>query len=83
MRGAKRFKVVEREAVAAGGGRIGPDGKPLALDELSVAFDEPHPNRYSPYALELLLTTKCIMEGKSISTGQSTYSAMKNYWKTM
>ena len=69
-----------RAATTVGDASVHGDG--INVDELSKAFDEP-PNRYAPYALELLLTEKCLVEGKSISTAQSAYSAMKNYWKTM
>lgn len=57
-----------------------PNWRELDLDDLEKAFDDV-PNKYSAYALEMLLTEKCLHEGKSVSTAQSVYSAIKNHWE--
>lgn len=71
---------VRREALARGQ----PDQAWTHIDndELEKAFEDA-PNRFSAYALELLLTEKCLGEGLSVSTAQSMYSALKNLWENM
>lgn len=49
---------------------------------LATAFEKP-PNRYSPYALELFLTQKCIEEGCTQSLSEQVHAAFKNYWSKM
>lgn len=49
---------------------------------LKTAFEEP-PNRYSPYALELFLTQKCIEEGCAQSLSEQVHAAFKNHWGKM
>ncbi|GJE89506.1 hypothetical protein PsYK624_056070 [Phanerochaete sordida] len=69
-----------RDAIAKGHKQ--PNWRELDLDKLEKAFDDV-PNKYTPYALEMLLTQKCLHEDKSLSTGQGMYSAMKNRWENM
>ena len=49
---------------------------------LAVASDNP-PNRYSPHALELFMTQKCIEEGCSKSLCDQIHAAFKAYWMCM
>ncbi|KAF7793056.1 hypothetical protein EIP86_004161 [Pleurotus ostreatoroseus] len=49
---------------------------------LAVAFENP-PNRYSPHALELFMTQKCIEEGLTKSLCDQIHAAFKAYWSSM
>jgi hypothetical protein len=60
------------------------DHEPDKLDTevLAVAFDKP-PNRHSVDALEMFITTKCIQEKCTKSTGSMIQAAFKWYWACM
>lgn len=72
-----------RAALASGKAGVNPFWNGMELEDLEKAFDEQGPNKTSPFALEHLLTVRCLIEAKSKSTGDVIYSAMKNYWANM